>query len=266
MPEDTRAIADAFDERAKDYSKSDWHQQYADRLVELAWLQPGQRVLDAGAGTGFAAIAIARRVGPSGHVVAVDISPGMLEQAWTAIDAAGTPGVELMQADATDLHPFAPATFDAVICSSAILYMPVEKALREWHRLLKPHGLVGLSTTRAGSPPAGRLFRECAAAFGVILGDPSAELGTPERCRTSLEASGFSNVTVVPGEIALSAADLAMAWASNLRSAAHGAVRALSPSDQDALRGAYELALRRAQEEDARSFARADVLYAFGRR
>ena len=266
MTDDNRAIADAFDERAKDYSKSDWHRQYAERLVELAPLQPGQRVLDAGAGTGFAAIAIARRVGPSGHVVAVDISPGMLEHARTAIEAAGTPAVELMQADATDLHSFAPATFDAVICSSAILYMPVEKALREWHRLLKPHGLVGFSTTRAGSPPGGRLFRECAAAFGVILGDPSAELGTPELCRIALEASGFNTVTVVPGEIALSAADLGMAWASNLRSAAHGAVRALSPADQDALRARYEQALHRADAEDARSFARADVLYTFGRR
>ena len=266
MTDDTRAIADTFDERAKDYSKSDWHRLYAERLVELAWLQPGQRVLDAGAGTGFATIAMARRVGPSGHVVAVDVSPGMLEHARAAIDAAGTPGVELMQADATDLRPFAPATFDAVICSSAILYMPVEKALREWHRLLKPHGLVGLSTMCAGSPPAGRLFRECAAAFGVILGDPSAELGTPERCRTALEASGFSDVTVVPGEVALSAADLATAWASNLRSVAHGAVRGLSPADQQALRAGYELALRRAVAEDAGLFARADVLYAFGRR
>ena len=135
----------------------------------------------------------------------------MLEQARTAIEAAGAPGIELLQADATDLPPFSSSTFDAVICSAGLLYMPVERALREWHRLVKPDGVVGFSTMRAGSPPAGRLFRECAEGFGVILGDPSAELGSEDRCRSALEAAGFSRVTVIPGHLHLSAGDLALA-------------------------------------------------------
>jgi hypothetical protein len=73
-------------------------------------------------------------------------------------------------------------------------------------------------------------------------------------------------VTVLPGHLHLSAADLALAWESNLRSAAHFAVRALSDADQDALRVRYEQALRRAQADDELSFTRADVLYAFGRK
>jgi SAM-dependent methyltransferase len=266
VTDDIRAIAAAFDERAGNYSRNEWHRQYAERLVELASLQPGQRVLDAGAGTGFAAIAMARRVGPYGHVVAVDISLGMLEQARTAIEAAGTPGIELLQADATDLPPFPWSTFDAVICAAGLLYMPVEKALREWHRLVKSNGVVGFSTMRAGSPPAGRLFRECADAFGVILGDPSGELGSEDRCRSALEAAGFSRVTVISGHLHLSAGDLALAWESNLRSAAHSAVRELSEADQEALRVRYEQAVRRAQADDEESFTRADVLYAFGRK
>jgi SAM-dependent methyltransferase len=266
VAEEIRAIAAAFDERARNYSRNEWHRHYAERLVELASLKPGQRVLDAGAGTGFAAIAMARRVGPYGHVVAVDISLGMLEQARTAIEAAGTLGIELLQADATDLPPFSSSTFDAVICAAGLLYMPVEQALREWHRLVKPDGVVGFSTMRAGSPPAGRLFRECAEAFGVILGDPSGELGSEERCRSALEAAGFSRVIIIPEHLHLSASDLALAWESNLRSAAHSAVRELSVPDQEALRVRYDEALRRAREVDELSFTRADVLYAFGRK
>ncbi len=266
MTEDIRAIAAAFDERARNYSGNEWHRRYAERLVELASLQPGQRVLDAGAGTGFAAIAMAGRVGASGHVVAVDISLGMLEQARTAIEAAGTPAIELLQADATDLPPFSSSTFDAVICSAGLLYMPVERALREWHRLVKPDGVVGFSTMRAGSPPAGRLFRECAAGFGVILGDPSGELGSEDRCRFALEAAGFSRVTVIAGHLHLSASDLTLAWESNLRSAAHSAVRDLSVADQDALRVRFDQAVRDTRSADEPSFARADVLYAFGRK
>jgi ubiquinone/menaquinone biosynthesis C-methylase UbiE len=266
MTDEIRAIAAAFDERAANYSRNEWHRRYAERLVDLAPLQPNQRVLDAGAGTGFAAIAMARRVGPSGHVVAVDISLGMLEQARMAVEAAGTPGIELLQADATDLPPFSSSTFDAVICSAGLLYMPVERALREWHRLVKPDGVVGFSTMRSGSPPAGRLFRECAEAYGVILGDPSAELGSEERCRAALEAAGFSHVSVIPGHLHLSAGDLALAWESNLRSAAHSAVRELSEADQEGLRVRYEQALRRAQADDEPTFTKADVLYAFGRK
>jgi hypothetical protein len=100
----------------------------------------------------------------------------------------------------------------------------------------------------------------------VTLGDPSGELGSEDRSRAALEAAGFSRVTVVPGHLYLSPADLTLAWESNLRSAAHSTVRELSEADQEALRIQYEQALRLAKAEGDASFARADVLYAFGRK
>ena len=128
-------------------------------------------MLDAGTGTGFAARAIARRVGPTGHVLAVDISPRMLEQARTVIDDAHLPNVELLEGDVSDLRGLGAASLDAVVCSAGLLYMPVVKALREWHRLLEPDGVVAFSTMTAGSPSAGRIFRACAAKFGLDLKD-----------------------------------------------------------------------------------------------
>jgi ubiquinone/menaquinone biosynthesis C-methylase UbiE len=266
MSDETRIVAAAFDQRAANYSRSDWHRQHAERLVELAALEPGQRVLDAGTGTGFAALALARRLGPSGHVTAVDVSQGMLERARAALDAEGSSNVDLVQADATDLPAYGPASFDAVICSAALLYMPVEKALREWHRLLTADGLVGFSTMRTGSPPVGRLFRDCARRFGVTLADPGAGLGSEERSRAALASVGFRQITFVSGQVHFSVADLTIAWESNLRSAGHSAVRDLAFDDQDALRVSYEAALQQAQTDDERSVATADVLYAFGRK
>lgn len=86
---DVRAIAESFDARAAAYAFSGWHRRAAERLVALCALRPGDRVLDAATGTGFAALAAARVVGPEGRVVGVDISPGMLRQARAAVAAAG---------------------------------------------------------------------------------------------------------------------------------------------------------------------------------
>ena len=191
----TRVIAETFDQRAANYGKGNWHRVYAERLVQLAALEPRQSVLDAGAGTGFAAVAIARAVGPSGRVVAIDVSLGMLAEARTAIAAAGVTNVEVAEADATNLPQFDASTFDAVICAAALLYMPVGSALEEWHRVLKPGGLVGFSTMCAGSPRAGQLFRDCAQEFGVSLQDPSAALGSDDQApaRPALRRPAFSS-------------------------------------------------------------------------
>ena len=124
MVDDLRTIAASFDQRAARYATVEWHRAYARRFVELASLEPGQRRIDAGAGTGFATIEIARRVGAAGHVIAVDVSAGMLAQLRFALDAANLSSVELLQDDATNLPALPGSTFDAVLCSSgAPLYV-----------------------------------------------------------------------------------------------------------------------------------------------
>ena len=60
-------------------------------LLRAAHLSPGHRVLDIATGTGLAAEAAAEAVGPSGHVVAADISPAMVERARERL--AGVPNV-----------------------------------------------------------------------------------------------------------------------------------------------------------------------------
>jgi ubiquinone/menaquinone biosynthesis C-methylase UbiE len=53
-------------------------QPVSDRMMELADIQPGQRVLDVATGGGEPAVTAAYRVGPSGHLIATDLSPQMV--------------------------------------------------------------------------------------------------------------------------------------------------------------------------------------------
>jgi ubiquinone/menaquinone biosynthesis C-methylase UbiE len=121
---DGQRVAGDFDVRAANYSRNQWHRVYAEGLIAHSAIRSADRVLDAGVGTGFAAIAAATRVGSKGQVVGVDLSSGMLQQARIAIDIAQLRNVELRQADASDIREMPSGSFDAVVCAAALLYMP----------------------------------------------------------------------------------------------------------------------------------------------
>src|SRR5690349_11701563 len=59
------------------------------RYLDMLAPQPGERILDVGGGTGLATIEIARRIAPSGRVVAIDASPPLLDYAKTSAAALG---------------------------------------------------------------------------------------------------------------------------------------------------------------------------------
>lgn len=141
--------------------------------------------------------------------------------------------------------------------------MPVARALTEWRRLLKAGGSIGFSSMRTGCPQAGQLFRDCAAEFGVLLLDPSAELGSETAASAALRQAGYAGISVVADRVPLSDVDFTLAWESNLRSAAHADVRSLAPTALDAMRSRFEQALDQRRQRDA-SFGKAGVLYAYG--
>ena len=259
-------IAASFDARAPSYNGNDWHRLSAVRLVELCSIRPGARVLDAGTGTGFAAIAAARVTGAQGQVVAVDLSPGMLQVAGTHRPGDRDAPIQWVHGDAVHLGTYPPASFDAVLCSAALLYMPVSEALTEWHRLLRPGGCVAFSSMRAGFPLAGRLFRECAAAQGIHLTDPSESLGSETACHAALQSAGFSATTVVADTLPFTAQDVGLAWESNLGSAAHTAVRTATPEQLTSMREVFESALAQAEQRQQGSASTTEVLFARGAR
>jgi ubiquinone/menaquinone biosynthesis C-methylase UbiE len=260
---DPAAVAAAFDKRASTYARNDWHRRSAEHLVSLCDLRPGNRVLDAGTGTGFAAVPAAVRVAPGGRVLAVDLSAGMLREAEAAVDAASGLNVELLQGDATALPHLSDQSFDVVICATALLYMPIERGLREWYRLLASGGQVAFSTMHASFPLAARLFRDCATQFGLALDDPCAPLGTAETCAQLLQSAGFGVARIDTGTITFSSSDLAEAWTSNVNSPGHGAVKELTGTQLDEFRGLFLDTLAQQAPDD---LARSTMLYAIGKR
>jgi ubiquinone/menaquinone biosynthesis C-methylase UbiE len=113
-------------------------------MLEVASVQPGSRVLDVAAGTGEQTLMAARRVGPSGCVIAADVSASMLNVAAEVARKEGLTNVETRVADAENLALDADS-FDAVICRIALMLFPnPAKALTEMRRVVKPGGKVAV--------------------------------------------------------------------------------------------------------------------------
>jgi SAM-dependent methyltransferase len=109
-------------------------------LVACARPQPGMKVLDLASGTGEPAISLASKVGPEGHVTALDLSADLLKIAEERARQRGLTNVSTRQADAHNL-PFPDAGFDLVTCRFGVMFFTdTEEALRETHRVLKPGG------------------------------------------------------------------------------------------------------------------------------
>jgi ubiquinone/menaquinone biosynthesis C-methylase UbiE len=121
---------------------------WAQRLVQGADLEPGQRILDVACATGAVARAAAQQVGREGAVTGVDFMSGMLEVAQEAsIDV--DPPIEWIEGDASNM-PVPDAAFDVVVCQQGLQFFPDRTAaLREARRTLVPGGRVIVSVWRA---------------------------------------------------------------------------------------------------------------------
>jgi len=107
-----------------------WHtveksaQKVSDRLIELAEIKPGQRVLDLATGIGEPAITSARIVGKMGQVTAADISANMLSFAkQRAISLGMQDVIEFKEGDIETID-LVPSSFDAVLCRWGLMFLP----------------------------------------------------------------------------------------------------------------------------------------------
>jgi len=113
--------------------------------IALAGIVPGETVLDLGSGAGFDAFLAAARVGPSGRVIGVDMTPEMVAQAQANAAKGDYANVEFRLGDIESM-PVGDASIDLVISNCVLNLVPDKaKAFAEIARVLKPGGRVAVS-------------------------------------------------------------------------------------------------------------------------
>ncbi len=116
------------------------YETIVENVVDTAEPRAGMRALDVETGTGFIARQLSIGVGPTGHVIGVDQSDEMVEQARLGARSAGLTLRSDWRTASADRLPFADAEFEIVTCGAVFHRLPTDQFLSEAHRVLKPGG------------------------------------------------------------------------------------------------------------------------------
>jgi arsenite methyltransferase len=155
-------------------------------------LRPGEVVVDLGSGGGLDVFLAARKVGPTGRSIGIDMTPEMLIRARANAERQGLSNVEFYEST-IDRLPLPDASVDCVISNCVINLAPDKGAvLREVARVLKPGGRLAVSDIALKKPLPDELGENLLAYVGCIAGailiDDYVE---------ALKAAGFSGVEVI---------------------------------------------------------------------
>jgi arsenite methyltransferase len=161
--------------------------------ITLASLQPGQTVLDLGSGGGIDCFLAAKRVGPNGHVIGVDMTPSMLDRARANKEKLGADNVEFRLGEIEHL-PVADNSVNVIISNCVINLSPDKpQVFREAYRALKPGGTLAISDIVTEGPLPAEIKASLSAWAGCVAG----ALDVQEYIN-GLLATGFEDVSLSP--------------------------------------------------------------------
>lgn len=172
----------------------------------FAGLRPGEVVLDLGCGGGLDVFLAARKVGPTGRSIGVDMTPEMLDRARrnaaAARDAEGRPFANVEFHEATlDRLPLADASVDCVVSNCVLNLVPDKAAaFREIARVLKPGGRLAVSDIALKKPLPDEVGNDLLAYVGCVAGAIAID-----DYRRGLLDAGFSSVEIVDTQSDLNA-------------------------------------------------------------
>jgi ubiquinone/menaquinone biosynthesis C-methylase UbiE len=231
----------------------EWLGRATETMLDMAEVGPGSRVLDIAAGAGGQTIVAAKRVGPSGYVLATDISSNILEFASETARQEGLGNVETRVMDGESLEELEEESFDAVISRVGLIYFPdQQKALTGMRRALKPGGritCVVYSTAENNkffSIPVS-IIRKRAQLPPPLPGQPGPfSLGGVGVLEEAYQQAGFREVEtrIVPSPLRLSSAAECVRFERESFGALHQMMSGLSEPEREAVWEEIERGLR----------------------
>lgn len=212
-------------------------------MLDAAHIGSGSHVLDVAAGAGEPALTAAARVGPTGHVLATDISANILEFATNDAAARGMGWVETKVMDGEYLT-LDDARFDAVLSRVGLIYFPDRQgALAEIYRVLKPGGRVAVMVystpdhNQFFSIPVG-IIRKAAGLGPPAPGLPGPfSLGSPGVLEAALASAGFTAIELhtIAAPVRLASAAECVAFERESFGALHQMLAKLPADEQNAV-------------------------------
>lgn len=161
--------------------------------LAIASLKEGETVLDLGSGGGFDCFLARRKVGESGHVIGIDMTPEMIKLARKNAQKSGTSNVEFRLGE-IEYMPVADGVADVIISNCVInLSVEKEKVFKEAYRVLKPGGRICVSDVVATAELPEELKKDIAMLTGCIAGAEYVE-----NIRAMLVNAGFKNIRMNP--------------------------------------------------------------------
>lgn len=255
---------DAASDHYDDPALSFWDRTGA-RTVERIGLAPGARVLDVCCGAGASALAAARRVGPQGRVLGVDLAGRLLERARAKAAREGLAQAEFRRGDllALDRVEGDGRSFDAVVCVFGVFFVEDMAAeLRSLYRQVDRGGTLAVTTWGADTFEPGDTYfwdavkREDASLYKAF--NPWDRISTPEGLAALFREAGIDGVRIEPEAVDHPLRSPEDFWSVVLGTGYRGTVERLQPAARERIRVACIEGLRR---DAVRSIA-TNVIYA----
>jgi len=204
-----KRVSGTFDGAASTFDRVGprFFSHFGRRLVEIAQIPRGSKVLDVATGRGALLFPVAESVEEQGIVIGIDLSEKMVQEtSKELVYKKIPPNVEVRQMDAEHLQ-FPDEAFDYVLCGFGIFFFPqLDQAMAEFRRVLRPSGHICVSTFDKLFDKEWRWFDDLVEKYlppepggsqpNESNSDPQPVFDTPEGLKAIMNKAGFENIQI----------------------------------------------------------------------